>query len=321
MTPNILVLLETTGAALSGSAAGLLGAAVTLGTPVALLLGDAALAEEAGRLGATRVLVADADPARLGVPAVDALAAAAALVTPEAVLVPGTSTGREAAARYAARSRSGLLVDVVGVGRDEDGIVCHHSVYGGAYDVDAAVTTRAPVIVVRDAAIAARAAPAAPAAPQVERLEVTPSGLPAGVVRGEVTRAADGGRPDLRTAERVVAGGRGLGSAQGFALVEELADAIGAAVGASRAAVDEGLAPAATQVGQTGVTVAPLLYIALGISGAIQHRAGMQTARTIVAINPDPKAPIFSIADFGVVGDAHAVVPQLITALKARGAS
>ncbi|UFS58123.1 electron transfer flavoprotein subunit alpha/FixB family protein [Subtercola endophyticus] len=321
---SILVLAEITpDGAVHKNTASLIGAAALIGEPVALVvtgIGQAAdAAQVVAELGATRVLTVETDEfsTTLTVPALDALTAAFAAVAPDAVLISNNVDGKDLAARFAIRARLGLAVDAVALSRDEEGVVASHSVYGGAYNVDSAASMGALVVTVRQGSIDARA-DAREAV--IEALDVPTSAAPAATITGFQPLVSNSARPDLRGAAKVVSGGRGLQSGEKFVLVEQLADTLGAAVGASRAAVDAGYVPQNYQVGQTGVSVSPQLYIALGISGAIQHRAGMQTAKTIVAINKDADAPIFAIADFGIVGDVFSVVPQLIHTLETRKA-
>ncbi|MCI2423269.1 electron transfer flavoprotein subunit alpha/FixB family protein [Saccharopolyspora sp. K220] len=293
----------------------LLTAARRLGEPSAVVVGEPGtagkLTEALGAYGAAKVYAAESVEAGsfLVTPQVDVLANLVDSASPAAVLVPASIDGKEIAGRLAIRLGSGLLSEVVDL--DADGVGAH-SLFGGAYDAKAKVTKGVPVITVLPGAIEPEQAAGAAA---VEAVEV-PAASGAKITGRQPAEAGD--RPELTEASVVVSGGRGVGSAENFEVVEKLADALGAAVGASRAAVDSGYYPHQFQVGQTGKTVSPQLYIALGISGAIQHRAGMQTSKTIVAVNKDAEAPIFEIADFGVVGDLFKVAPQLTEEISKR---
>lgn len=314
---DVIVLVEQFGGQVKKATAELLTAARRLGTPVALWIGpgcdDGAVAA-LGEFGASEVVVADA-PQYVDHPVgpiADVLAALVGQRSPVAVLVASSATGKEAAGRLAIKTSSGIITDAVDISADG---TATQSVFGGSTIVHSRVTQGTPIITLRVNSVE----------PQPQPTTCTRSTLDVAVgadsMKARVTErveAVKGGRPELAEAAVVVSGGRGVGSADGFAVIEDLADSLGAAVGASRAATDAGWYPHSHQVGQTGKTVSPQLYIANGISGAIQHRAGMQTSKTIVVVNKDPEAPIFELADFGVVGDLFEVVPQLTQEIKKR---
>jgi len=290
----------------------LLTIAKRLGEPSAVFIGAGdkgdAVVEAVKKYGAEKVYVVDDAQIKgyLVAPKAEALQQIAEKASPAAILIPSNSEGKEVAARLAIKLGSGLITDAVDVAASEEGEgpVTTQSVFAGSYTVEARITTSAPIITVKPNSAAPEESEGAGAVEEFAA-KISDSAKKAKIIASQPRKSS--GRPELNEAAIVVSGGRGTGG--DFSEVEGFADSLGAAVGASRAAVDSGWIPHAFQIGQTGKTVSPQLYIANGISGAIQHRAGMQTSKTIVAVNKDEEAPIFELVDFGVVGDLHTVLP------------
>jgi electron transfer flavoprotein alpha subunit len=297
----------------------LLTLARRLGEPAVLVCGatDEAVVKMLGEHGATSVHVAEGPDFEgyLVAPKAEALVALVRQLSPAAVLVTAGREGTEVAARAAVRLDSGIITNAIDVAAGDSGPLVFQSVAAGSWTTTSEVVRGTPFVTVRPNAVTPEAVGG--------EASLTTLDVDAGATNSwsrvvDRTGKTSAGRPDLADAAVVVAGGRGMGSAEAFGPLEELADVLGGAVAASRAATDLGWYDHDFQIGQTGKTVAPQLYLAAGISGAIQHRAGMQGSRTVVAINKDPKAPIFQISDLGVVGDAHTVVPALTAELRHR---
>jgi len=314
---EVLVLVDHVDGAVRKTTLEMLTIARRLGEPSAVWIGaglDAAR-EVLAQYGAEKIYrVESADVSDfLVAPTVEVLAQIVASVAPAAVLIPSSAEGKEIAGRLSIKTESGLVTDAVDVQAGENGAArTTQSVFAGGFTVQATVTKGTPIVTVKPNSAAPEAVTGA-AVEQVLEVSISQSAKAARVTDRK-PRAASG-RPELTEAAIVVSGGRGTSG--DFTKVEDFADSLGAAVGASRAAVDAGWYPHTTQVGQTGKQVSPQLYVAAGISGAIQHRAGMQTSKTIIAINKDAEAPIFDLVDFGVVGDLFTVLPQATEAIEA----
>ncbi|HEX6876061.1 MAG TPA: electron transfer flavoprotein subunit alpha/FixB family protein [Nocardioidaceae bacterium] len=302
---EILVLVDHVDGAVRKTTNELLTIARRLGEPSAVFIGD--LSDDAAATlktyGAEKIYVVDDAEVRgyLVAPKAEVLQQLVERTSPGAVLISSNAEGKEVAARLAVKIDSGLIIDAVDV---QEGPVTTQSVFAGNFTVTAKVTKGTPVITVKPNAATPEQAEGAGAQEKVD-VTISDAAKTAKIVASQPREKS--GRPELTEAAIVVAGGRGTGG--NFEPIENFADALGAAVGASRAVVDSGWYPHSFQIGQTGKVVSPQLYVAAGISGAIQHRAGMQTSKTIVAINKDEEAPLFELVDFGVVGDLHAVLP------------
>lgn len=314
-----LVFLEHHGDALEKGGLGVLSKAASLGEAAGVVLGDgaSALGAGAGAFGATKVYVCEAPElvSPLPQPRVDALATLVEQSGADAVLFAASVLAADVAAGLASRLGAGLNWDLTDLSVADDALVGTRPALGDTVLVDVGWTGGPRLAMVRSGALDPVESGGTA---EVETFETTFSDFSMLATLVEQTKEESSG-PSIEDADIIVAGGRGLGSPEGFTLLEELAAALGGAVGATRAVVDAGWYPYSTQVGQTGKSVSPKLYIACGISGAIQHKVGMQGSGTIVAINKDPNAPIFDFCDVGVVGDLHQIVPKLTELVRSRG--
>ena len=314
MSGTVLVLATGSTDALDAASAELLTVAGRIGRPIAVVLGAAGegLVADLARFGAaeTYVISCEAFDRSLVVAQAAAVADRARAIGAETVLVPAGMEGSEIAALAAAELKAGLITDAVAVRREGEGLVAEKVVWAGKFTVTARIEAAVAVLTLKPNSCVAEPFVVEPVVHRVD-FNFVSSAPTARVVSAEPVAASQ--RPKLVEATVVVSGGRGTDG--DFAPVEALADALGGAVGASRAAVDAGFVPQSLQVGQTGKTVSPELYVALGISGAIQHIAGMRTARRILAVNSDPEAPIHRLADLSVVGDLKTIIPAVVARL------